>query len=90
MKALKQSVISNQSALEATEAGYQVGIRTLVDALNAQRLLYAAKRDYSRSRYDYVLNTLLLKQAAGQLSEGDIEAVNTWLGSHSQSPSTVE
>jgi outer membrane protein len=80
VKAYKQAVVSNQSALQATEAGYQVGTRTIVDVLNAQRLLYAAERDYSRARYDYVLNTLRLKQAAGQLSEADLEALNTWLG----------
>ncbi|CAK0752222.1 outer membrane protein [Gammaproteobacteria bacterium] len=79
VKALKQAVISNQSALQDTEAGYQVGTRTIVDVLNAQRLLFAAKRDYSRSRYDYVINTLLLKQAAGQLDDADLQAVNAWL-----------
>ena len=79
MKALKQAVVSNQSALEATEAGYQVGTRTVVDVLNAQRLLYAAQRDYFRSRYDYVVSLLKLKQAAGQISEGDLQTVNGWL-----------
>ncbi len=79
VKALKQAVVSNQSALEATEAGYQVGTRTVVDVLNAQRLLYAAQRDYFRSRYDYVVSLLKLKQAAGQISEGDLQTVNGWL-----------
>lgn len=80
VKALKQAVVSNQSALQATEAGYQVGTRTIVDVLNTQRLLFAAERDYSQARYDYVLNTLRLKQAAGQLGEMDLQALNTWLG----------
>ena len=80
VKALRQAVVSNKSALEATEAGYQVGTRTVVDVLNTQRLLFAAERDYSQSRYDYVLNTLLLKQAAGQINEKDLQAVNNWLG----------
>ncbi len=80
VKALRQAVISNQSALQATEAGYQVGTRTIVDVLNSQRLLFAAERDYSQSRYNYVLNTLRLKQAAGQLNDADLQAINTWLG----------
>ncbi len=84
VKALKQAVVSNQSALQATDAGYQVGTRTIVDVLNAQRLLFAAERDYSQSRYDYVLNTLRLKQAAGQLNDTDLQAVNAWLGDHTE------
>ncbi|CAK0744953.1 Outer membrane protein TolC [Gammaproteobacteria bacterium] len=80
VKALNQAVISNQSALQATEAGYQVGTRTIVDVLNANRLLFTAERDYSQARYDYTLNTLRLKQAAGQLDDPDLQAVNTWLG----------
>lgn len=77
--ALKQAVVSNQSALDATEAGMQVGTRTTIDALNAQRDLYRAKRDLSRARYDYLLNTLRLKQAAGMISLADLEQVNGWL-----------
>jgi len=80
VNAFKQALVSNRSALDATEAGYQVGTRTIVDVLNAQRLLYAAERDYSSARYNYVLNTLRLKQSAGQLSEADLEVVNVWLG----------
>lgn len=80
VKALKQAVVSNQSALQATEAGYQVGTRTIVDVLNASRLLFSAERDHSQARYDYILNTLRLKQAAGQLDDPDLQAVNAWLG----------
>jgi len=79
VKALKATERSAQSALEATEAGFEAGTRTLVDVLNSQRDLYRAKRDYAQSRYDYVLNTLSLLQAAGTLSEEDVVRVNTWL-----------
>lgn len=78
--ALKQAVVSNQKALESTEAGYDVGTRTTVDVLNARRNLFSAKRDYARSRYDYILDTLRLKQAAGILSVNDLVDINNWLG----------
>ena len=65
--ALKQSVISQQSALQAKGARLQVGLFTLLPVLDAQRDLYLAKRDYAQSRYDYLFNRLRLKQAAGTL-----------------------
>jgi len=79
VKALKQAVISNTKAYEATQVGFEVGTRTIVDVLLSQRELFRAKRDYARSRYDYILNTLRLKQAAGSLARTDIEAINKWL-----------
>lgn len=80
VQALQATQISAQSALDATQAGFEAGTRTLVDVLNSQRDLYRAKRDYAQSRYNYVLNTLLLLQAAGTLSEEDMRRVNTRLG----------
>ena len=79
VEALKQALVSTESALEATEAGFEVGTRTIVDVLNSQRDLHQARRDYARARYDYLLNTLRLKQAAGIVEESDIAAVNRWL-----------
>jgi len=80
VKALKQAVVSNEKALESTQAGYDVGTRTTVDVLNARRNLFSARRDYARSRYDYILNTLRLKQAAGIISVNDLVEINSWLG----------
>lgn len=77
--ALAQAVRSAQSALEAIEAGFQVGTRTSVDVLNAQRELFSARRDYSAARYDYILNILRLKQAAGTLVPGDLDEIDEWL-----------
>lgn len=77
--ALEATNVSARSALEATEAGFDVGTRTLVDVLNSQSDLFAAKRDLAQSRYEYILNTLSLFQAAGSLDETDVELVNTWL-----------
>ena len=79
VNALKQSVISNESALQATEAGFEVGTRTAVDVVAVQRSLSQAKRDYARARYNYVMNTLRLKQASGTLSPEDLYEVNKWL-----------
>ena len=79
VEALKQALVSTESALEATEAGFEVGTRTIVDVLNSQRDLHQARRDYARARYDYLLNTLRLKQAAGTIAEADLETVNGWL-----------
>lgn len=79
VEALEATERSAQSALEATEAGFEAGTRTLVDVLNSQRDLFRAKRDLAQSRYDYVLNTLQLLQAAGTLTEDDVVRVNAWL-----------
>ena len=79
VQARRQSIISNQSALEATEIGYQVGTRNIVDVLDAQRQLYSAVRNYNDARYDYILNNLRLKQAAGTLSPADLEALGSFL-----------
>lgn len=79
VQARKQSIISNQSALEATEIGYQVGTRNIVDVLDAQRQLYSSVRNYNDTRYDYILDNLRLKQAAGTLNPGDLEALSRYL-----------
>ncbi|HEY0287080.1 MAG TPA: TolC family outer membrane protein [Pseudomonas sp.] len=79
VQARKQSIISNQSALEATEIGYQVGTRNIVDVLDAQRQLYASVRDYNNTRYDYIIDNLRLKQAAGTLNPGDLQDLSRYL-----------
>ena len=79
VKALAQAVVSNKSALKATEAGFEVGTRTIVDVLNVQRDLFRAKQEHSNSRYIYILSTLRLKQDSGELARVDIETVNGWL-----------
>jgi len=79
VQALQQAVVSTQSALDATEAGYEVGTRTSVDVLDARRELFRAQRDYTQARYDYIIASLTLKQAAGILSVQDLENINRWL-----------
>jgi outer membrane protein len=80
IKALDQTRVSTRSALEATQAGYEVGTRTIVDVLNAETDVYRAERDYAASRYSYVVNVLTLRQAAGRLTEEDVVEINGWLG----------
>ena len=79
VKALKQALASSTIALEATQAGFEVGTRTAIDVLDSQRALFGARRDYARVRYNYVLETLKLKLAAGTLSKADLEKLNPWL-----------
>jgi outer membrane protein len=79
VKARKRATVSSQSALEATETGYQVGTRNIVEVLNAQRNLFSAQRDYANARYDYIIDLLNLKFFAGSLGETDIQALNAWL-----------
>ncbi len=79
VKARQQAIVSAESALEATRAGYEVGTRNIVDVLFAERTLYQAKRNYANARYDYIASTLELKRVAGQLSPSDVYQLNAWL-----------
>jgi outer membrane protein len=79
VNALKRAIESNEKAYEAAQAGFDVGTRDIVDVLDAQRELLRARRDHARSRYDYLLDTLRLKQAAGILEESDLVEINAWL-----------
>lgn len=79
IRAYEQSVISAKSALEATEAGFDVGTRTIVDVLDSTRRLYDANRNLSDARYNYIISVLNLRNATGALSEQDILDVNAGL-----------
>lgn len=79
VKARQAALVSAESALKATESGYEVGTRNAVDLLSAQRSLYEAQRDYAFARYDYLIDSLRLKALAGQLGRQDILDINGWL-----------
>jgi len=79
VKARKQAIVSTQTSLDATLAGYDAGTRTSVDVLLSQRQLFSAQRDYSVARYTYLSNSLVLKQVAGLLTIEDVEMINKWL-----------
>ena len=71
-----KAIASSKSALEATETGYEVGTRNIVDVLQAQQRLYASQFDYADSRYNYVIDLMRLKQTAGRLVEEDLTELN--------------
>src|SRR5690554_2774996 len=83
VEARAQAIVSNQSALEATRSGYEVGTRNIVDVLNAERNLFNAIADHAEARYDYVLGLLRLQQQAGLLDAESIQAINAWLEAES-------
>ncbi len=79
VKALRRAVESNATALRATESGYEAGTRTAVDVLQSRQQWVQAQTDYSRSRYDYMMNVIKLQQAAGILSEQSLQRINALL-----------
>ncbi|PML51432.1 outer membrane channel protein TolC [Vibrio lentus] len=79
IKAYEQSLVSAKSALEATEQGFMVGTRTMVDVLDSTQNVYQAQKNLSDARYQYILSRVQLKQATGSLSEQDIFDVDAGL-----------
>jgi outer membrane protein len=90
VQALKQALASSQTALTATEAGYEVGTRTAVDVLNARRTLVQAQTDYSGSRYDFIVSLVQLRLAAGNLDRAQLAEINGWLGVQAPTSPPVE
>ncbi len=76
VSALEQALRSSETQLDSTQLGYEVGVRTSVDVLDAQQQLFAAKRDLLKSRYDYLLNLVRLKTTTGLVAESDIADIN--------------
>ncbi len=76
VRALEQALVSTQSQLDSTILGRDVGVRTSVDVLNAQQQVFQTRRDLQQARYNYLVNTLRLKAATGQLEEADVAKVN--------------
>ncbi|AVP98059.1 type I secretion protein TolC [Ahniella affigens] len=79
VEARKQALVSAKSALEATQAGFEVGTRTIVDVLLSQQLLFSQEREYASSRHNFILSQLRLKQSAGTIDIDDLQAVNALL-----------
>ncbi|MBK8102534.1 MAG: TolC family outer membrane protein [Cellvibrionales bacterium] len=77
--AQKQAIVSAQSALDATQAGYEVGTRNIVDLLDAEQRLYRVKLSYSTARYQFILDTLRLLQTAGTLTDANVLTLNQWM-----------
>jgi len=78
--ALAEAVAANELAVDAKRKGFEAGIYVIIAVLDAERDLYASKRDHARARYEYLLNHLRLKQAVGAVDDRDFERINGWLG----------
>ncbi len=86
VEARRLSVVSAQAAYEASEAGLEVGTRTIVDVLLGQQALFQAQREYARARHAFLVNTLRLRQAAGTITIDDLQAVNSVLTADAEAP----
>lgn len=86
VSALQQALASSETALKATEAGYEVGTRTAVDVLTSRQQLVQAQTNYADSRYDYILNVIQLRLAAGNLDEPTVAEINQWLSEAAPTP----
>jgi outer membrane protein len=84
VRARLKAIRSAQSALEATQTGYEVGTRNIVDVLQAQQRLYSSQFDYADSRYNYLLNLMRLKQVAGTLDAEDLKELNSFMDPNDQ------
>jgi outer membrane protein len=84
VKAYQQALVSSQSQLDSTNLGYEVGVRTSVDVLNAQQQYFSAKRDLLQARYQYLLSILQLKFATGLIAENDLTEISQQFGNASQ------
>ena len=84
-----QGIRSSESALTSTQSGYEVGSRNISDVLNAQQKLYASTGDYLNARYDFITDTLKLKQAAGTLKINDLKQLDEWLVSHNSDEAAI-
>jgi outer membrane protein len=90
VQAREQAVVSANSALEATEAGFEVGTRTIVDVLISQQQLFQAQRDHSLARHNLVLNRLRLRQATGTIDFADLQQISARLEQASPTESSPQ
>jgi len=82
--AYEQAVKSGEVALKGTKKGYEAGLRTNMDVLDAEQKLLTSKRNLAKSRYQYIMNRLQLKASVGSLAQSDVDEVNSWLGSENK------
>lgn len=91
VNALKQALSSTQQSLEAQEAGFDEGLLTSLEVLRSLQDTFSAQSDYAAARYQYIVNTLFLKRAAGTLAESDIRLINSWLtGAQPKTPESSD
>lgn len=90
IRAYEQSVVSARSSLDATESGYEVGTRTIVDVLTATTQLYDSKKKLANSKYDYLISLLQMKSAIGTLTADDLIKLNNMLGKETTTLITIK
>ena len=90
VSAYEQALVSSRSQLDSTNLGYEVGVRTSVDVLNAQQQLFSAERDLLQARYSYLLNIIRLKSAAGLINEADLGDINKRLVANQTQPNQAQ
>jgi outer membrane protein len=88
IEALSQALVSATAAFDSVEVGYEVGSRTIVDVLSAQTIKHRAERDLKHARYDYLMNMIQLKAAAGTLTDDDLISINNCLDLYLESESS--
>jgi len=76
IQALEQALLSSKQSLASTQRGFELGLRTSIDVLDAQQQLFTAKNDLAKAKYDYLYNRLQLKAATGKLAQQDLEEIN--------------
>ncbi len=79
VKAYEAAESSAKLALEATQLGYRVGVRINKDVLDAQTLVANTQKDLFKARYDVIVGSVKLKQAAGTLKPEDLDELNRML-----------
>ena len=80
VKALDQALTSAQVSYDSNKLGLEVGVRTNLDVLNQQQQVFQTRFNLAQTYYNFIINTLKLKQAVGTLSDVDVEQVNRDLG----------
>ena len=79
INSLKQSVVSNQSALTGAKNGFDVGIKTNVEVLSAIEKLNLAKKDLIKEQYQLIFNVIQFKDLVGDLNGDEIKKISDWL-----------
>jgi outer membrane protein len=70
---------ASEQAKAAMEKGYELGVVTIVDLLNAQKQLSEARKVQRQARYRYFKARSNLLQQAGRLDVEELAKLNGWL-----------
>lgn len=88
VRALEEALRSAQESASAGRRGLEIGVRNLLEVLDAEQRTYDIARDLIRARQEYVLSWLQLKASAGLLREADLAEINSQLAAPSAPAAT--